>query len=758
VKLDPDHRPRRPAGDPQFRRSRGRAGPKELSSDRGSGYDFPWVLARRIIALSPDKAFAKQLTVALKAAGGMVDAHLTLEDLGAGELSAALVVIHLEGAMEGAAAALVSRMVGDTSVIAILPRSNLAAVVDLMQGSERVAGMMVADDFDMTLLSAMATRVLAGDIFGLEKHLRWGSQIHNFLVGDYQEKSLCISQIAEFAESMGVRRKYRESIEQCADEMLMNALYDAPVDEQGRPIFSEIPTKTRISLRVEQKVVVQYVCDGKQFAIAVRDAFGTLERSTVLRYLHKCLHNEQQIDRKAGGAGLGLYFITNSSSGVFFNVLPGVATEAVCTFDLAAPKIQLQSLGFFVEKIDAAGRLASGPSKRLPAVAPHPVERRQLAPPATVPRALIAVLGLAILATLGLGALVAWPRIFGPTRTAIAIHTIPTGAMIEVEGKSAGTATDGTLVIKDLEVGRTYPLVARLPGYEPKQAVIQPHSGGSPVTLELQALAPTLELDTAPTGATVELDGKPAGTTPLTLRSLAPGAPATITFKKPGYHDATTKLTVPGPGKETRLIQPLAVSEELARIKLTSDPPGAQIWQNGQLVAGALTPYDLLVEAGKPVRFMLAMPRKIPAILDPVTPPRGADGIELGGRLLDGVTLHLHANLDARFRVDDAPACQDVATPLDCVVAPGPHLVELVAPQAPHITRTVTVKQKDLDVKFELGYVEAAGGKLIQLAPGATIKRATLEVGTRRVTVTGGDEAPHQASVVVKPGTTTVVN
>jgi hypothetical protein len=91
------------------------------------------------------------------------------------------------------------------------------------------------------------------------------------LVGDYQEKSLCIAQLSQFAEQMGVRRKYREAIEQALDEMLMNALYDAPVDEHGKPIFSEIPTKTRISLRVEQKVVVQYACDGSRFAIGVRD-------------------------------------------------------------------------------------------------------------------------------------------------------------------------------------------------------------------------------------------------------------------------------------------------------------------------------------------------------------------------------------------------------------------------------------------------------------------------------------------------------
>ncbi|MBC7977271.1 MAG: hypothetical protein H7138_20025, partial [Myxococcales bacterium] len=324
------------------------------------------MLARRIIAVTPDKAFGKQLAVALKAAGGSVDTQLTLEALGHGELSASLLVVHLDGAMASAAHALIPRLPLGARVIAILPRSNLAGVVDLMQAFEQIAGTMIAEDFDMKLLSAMATRVLAGDIFGLEKHVPWGAQIHSFLVGDYQEKSLCIAQISEFAESMSVRRKYRESIEQCLDEMLMNALYDAPVDEQGRPIFSDIPTKTRISLRVEQKVVIQYACDGKQFVIGVRDAFGRLDRATVLSYLHKCLHAEQQIDRKAGGAGLGLYLITNSSTGVYFNVLPTVATEAVCTFDLETPKIQLESFGFFLEKIDAAGRLASGPSKRLP--------------------------------------------------------------------------------------------------------------------------------------------------------------------------------------------------------------------------------------------------------------------------------------------------------------------------------------------------------------------------------------------------------
>lgn len=720
------------------------------------------MLARRIIVLAPDKAFGKQLSVALKAAGGTVDAHTTLDELG-NQIQAALLVVHLDGEIAGIGPDLLQRLIAETRVIAILPRSNLAAVVDIMQASDRVAGMLVAEDFDSRQLSAMATRVLSGDIFGADKLILWGTQIHSCLVGDYQEKSLCISQISEFAELMGVRRKYRESIEQCIDEMLMNALYDAPVDDQGKQIFSEIPTKTRISLRVEQKVVVQYACDGRQFVVAVRDAFGTLERSTVLRYLHKCLHSEQQIDRKAGGAGLGLYLMTNASSTVYFNVLPGIATEAVCCFDLEHTKMQLEAFGFFYEKIDAAGRLAAGPSRRLPMG--HPVERRApRAPPPPQPRAIIYVLIAAIVATLGLVGVAAWPRLFGTEKTSVTVKTVPKGAVVEIEGKNAGTATEGTLVVRELEVGRAYPIVARLDGYESRQAIIQPRTGTNEVTLELRALAPTVRVDSTPTGASVEIDGKSAGTTPLVLSTAQAGTTLELVFKKNGYQTTTAQLEVPGPGKETRLIQPLAVSDELARITLTSEPPGAQVVQNGQVLAGVTTPAQVLVEAGKVVRFTLTMPDKVPALIEPFTPGRGASGLVRSAKLVDGRALTVSSNLAGKVSITGAAHCQALEVPAICVVAPGAYTIELAATVeravGGKVTRKVKVGDKGHEEKIELGYVEAGPNKLLDLG-GQKARRVAFEVGPRKVTVVGTpghDEPPHPASVVVKAGATVVAN
>ncbi|MBL9014118.1 MAG: PEGA domain-containing protein [Myxococcales bacterium] len=724
------------------------------------------MLARRIIAVSPDKAFSKQISVALKASGGAVDTHTSLDTLGKGELQAALLVVHLDGPLAGAASELLPRLSGDTRVIAILPRSNLAAVVDIMQASDRVSGMMVAEDFDTRMLSSMATRVLAGDIFGLEKMILWGTQIHSFLVGDYQEKSLCISQISEFAELMGVRRKYREAIEQCVDEMLMNALYDAPVDDQGKQIFTEIPIKTRISLRVEQKVVVQYACDGTQFAVAVRDAFGTLERSTVLRYLHKCLHNEQQIDRKAGGAGLGLYLMTNSSTTVYFNVLPGVATEALCIFDLETPKLQLETFGFFTEKIDAAGRLATGPSRRLPSSVGHPVERRaSRAPAPATPKGLVAVLIAAIVATLALVVAVAWPRLMGsgPKKTSVSIHTQPPGATIEIDGKNAGTVgPDGTLVVRDLEVGRAYPVVARADGYEPKRDVVQPRDGANDVTIVLAAQAPTVNLDSSPSGANVEIDGTSVGTTPLTLKTLEPGKTITITFKKAGFKDVVATLEVPGPGKDTRLIQPLPISSDLARIKLTSEPPGAQVVQNGTVLAGVTTPAEVLVEAGKPVKFTLTLQGKVPATIDTFTPGRGADGVVKHGKLIDGTLVNVTSNLEGKATLGQLAHCQSLELPAACMAPPGTYFLDVtVVPQnaaGGRVTRKLVVANKAKSEAVEFGYVEAPAGRTLQVGGGPGVKRAVFEVGNRKVTVTGGEDPPKTVTVNVKAGATVVAN
>jgi len=93
--------------------------------------------------------------------------------------------------------------------------------------------------------------------------------------------------------------------------------------------------------------------------------------------------------------------------------------------------------------------------------------------------------------------------------------------------------------------------------------------------------------------------------------------------------------------------------------------------------------------------------------------------------------------------------------PAECVLGPGTYAIDFVATGA-RATHTLNVGTKPITDKFEFGFVDAGEGKMLQVA-GQKLKRASLEVGLRTVTVVD-DSGSHQVQVRVKAGTSVVAN
>lgn len=452
---------------------------------------------RHILAVSPDPGFAAQLEAALAPLGD-VEIHATLEAATSPEL-ATLCVIHFT---HDPALAALARLPPTCRIIAILPRATLAAFVDIMRSSERVVGMLSADDFEAHHLTTMAARCLAGgNGFGLAAVMPPGTQIHE-LRCSYADRRRCSATVYAFLVASGIARKHHAGIEQCVDEMLMNALYDAPVDEQGAPVFAGVPVRERVRLGIAHEAVVQYALRGEQFAVSVRDAFGSLDRLAVLRVLHKCLHAAQKIDRKAGGAGVGLYLMVSAASAVYFSVVPGVATEVICTFALDAPAPQLARFGFFAETLDATSTLV-----------PHPRTPETLRPVAlqrTWTAGRMLALGAAIAATATVLALGVLPRIFGRSPdvpaepAALSLESQPTGATVELDGEPLGATP---LTVTTLEPGTQVSLVFKRVGYRDARASLHVPARGETAqhvqALERDERYVLVRLTSTPAGAQV---------------------------------------------------------------------------------------------------------------------------------------------------------------------------------------------------------------------------------------------------------------
>jgi len=323
------------------------------------------------------------------------------------------------------------------------------------------------------------------------------------------------------ASQNGFRRQLAMLIETCVDGMLMNALYDAPVDETGKHVFAGVPVRTRVSQKLATNVVVQFACDGKQFAVSVRDGFGSVERDNVLLVLHKCLHAAEKVDKKAGGAGVGLYLMVNASSAVYFNVIPGVATEVVCVFQLARHKQQLDQFGFFRESHDVTGTL---PTQRLPESALRPtLIHRPLGP------RLFLAGGIASALLLGLAL---WhqfktdpPPPPPPKPAVVEVDSKPSGAAVEVNGTIAG---DTPVRLTTFPPGTTLKIVLRRKAFKDAAVTLRTPARGL-VTTHVETLVPSADfvqvrfVSTPPGALLVDLQAKPGAPanrmyTPVELR------------------------------------------------------------------------------------------------------------------------------------------------------------------------------------------------------------------------------------------------
>jgi hypothetical protein len=239
--------------------------------------------------------------------------------------------------------------------------------------------------------------------------------------------------------------------------------------------------------------------------------------------------------------------------------------------------------------------------------------------------------GAAVIVAAGRVAL--WRALHPETAATIEL-TSTNGAAIDVDGQPIGIAIDGRLAVPHLLAGRPYRVVARLPGYEPRRAVVTPHAGTNELAFALDAAASVI-VDSQPSAATVTIDGLAVGSTPLELATLAPGTTVSIAFDHPGYRHATARVQVPGRGHQQHVVQALEPAPEAVRVHVTSTPPGAAIVRDGQLPTSdrTYTPADVFVDADRVQHFTLVMSKHSPFAIPPFTPGRDTPSVQVGGEL-----------------------------------------------------------------------------------------------------------------------------
>lgn len=191
------------------------------------------------------------------------------------------------------------------------------------------------EEVDPQELIVTAQKLLKRDIFGIEKYFAWGVDLRTLELSRSSEKDQVLREVEAYARELSVHPRLIGQYCTVTDELITNAVFNAPVDANGRPRFLHLARQTDVDLGPGEEIEIKLCSDGRRLGISVADPFGSLTQERLLEYLAKCFRKgEDQIDDKPGGAGLGFYYIFESLTQFVVNISPGRRTEMIGILDV----------------------------------------------------------------------------------------------------------------------------------------------------------------------------------------------------------------------------------------------------------------------------------------------------------------------------------------------------------------------------------------------------------------------------------------
>lgn len=195
-------------------------------------------------------------------------------------------------------------------------------------------------------LTVTALKLLRDDIFGIEKYLSWGIECREIVLDNATQRPDVVDRLTGDVRAFGLGPRVASLASLATDELLSNALYNAPVDDAGKHFRAAEARDTYRDLLPREKVTLRYGCDARYLAIEVTDQFGSLDRHTILHYLAKAAERGgvDKIDFSSAGAGMGIALTYSCCNHLIYNLQPGNRTQAIGLIDVRFKPTELGSM------------------------------------------------------------------------------------------------------------------------------------------------------------------------------------------------------------------------------------------------------------------------------------------------------------------------------------------------------------------------------------------------------------------------------
>ena len=184
----------------------------------------------------------------------------------------------------------------------------------------------ISSEWTTQFLKITINKIINNDIFGLEKYLSENATINKTVVKGSMDRVKHNEQIKQFASNCHLGSYVSKLILGISEELLMNAIYDAPIKD-GTPLYNHLPRTTVVQLQPYEYPTLSYGYDGLFFGVSILDPFGTISKQVFFEHIKKSINRSSNTlisanttETKTGGAGLGILKILHSCHCLICNV------------------------------------------------------------------------------------------------------------------------------------------------------------------------------------------------------------------------------------------------------------------------------------------------------------------------------------------------------------------------------------------------------------------------------------------------------
>ncbi|MEQ1570039.1 MAG: hypothetical protein ABMA64_30680 [Myxococcota bacterium] len=166
---------------------------------------------------------------------------------------------------------------------------------------------------------------------GSHELLNWGASSVTFRPRTTRDRDQAVAAVEVVSARFGMSRRAAALAADAGHELLMNAMYDAPVDAAGNAKYAQDRTAS-ITLLDHEIPTLRLTVDGAHLALDMVDPFGRLPRAKLFGGLLRgrtgavATHASAVLDVSHGGAGLGMFKLYSTAAILRVEVQPGRQT------------------------------------------------------------------------------------------------------------------------------------------------------------------------------------------------------------------------------------------------------------------------------------------------------------------------------------------------------------------------------------------------------------------------------------------------